>query len=79
MNNIFEAIDSFLGISSEPIVKVIILLALLVYLIFTAVLLKQVWVMTKILTGPATPFIKLVSASLFLISAGVFIIILVFL
>lgn len=79
MNNIFETINSFLGISCEPIVKIIILLALFVYIIFTVVLLKQVWVMTKILTGPANPFIRLASTLLFLISAGVFIIILVFL
>lgn len=79
MNDLFETISTILGIPIEPIVKVVVLLPLLIYIIFTLVLQRQVWTMTKILTGPATPFIKLFSSLLFLTSVGVFIMILLFL
>jgi len=79
MDNIFETISSLLGFSPEPIVKIAVLLSLFIYVVFSLVLLKQVLIMTKILSGPASPVIKLLSLLLFLVSISIFMMVLLFL
>ncbi len=68
-----------LNISPWLIVKVFTLILLLLYIIFAAVLNRQVTLMNQILEAKFSPIIKLISVIHFFVAIAIFIISLLFL
>ena len=72
-------VNDFFNLSPWPIVKFFFLVALLIYIIFTLILIRQVAVMDKIFHSRFNFLINSISILLFGLSAVVFIIVLRFL
>lgn len=72
MMNIENIINFFLSISSWTVVKFFVLLAILIYVAFTFILVKQVSMMTKVVYGQFDFFLKSISWLLLILSLAVF-------
>lgn len=69
-----DIIDFFLSLSAWSIVKGFVLLAILIYIAFAFILLRQVSMMTKVVYGQLDFFLKSISVLLLILSIGVFIV-----
>jgi len=73
------AVNDLFNLSPWPIIKFFFLVALLIYIIFAFILVRQVSVMDKIFHSRFNVFIKLISIALFVLSVVVLLIVLKFL
>ena len=64
-------LSALFSISPWFIVKILVLMAFLIYVAFAFVLIKQVWAMTEVVAGPLNLFLKLISLLLFFFSIAV--------
>lgn len=69
-----DIVNFFLSLSAWSVVKVFVLLAVLIYVVFAFILLRQVSTMTKALYGQLDFFLKGLSILLLILSVGVFVI-----
>lgn len=74
-----QLIKTIFNINIWQIGKVFVLIGMAVYVVFAFVVVRQVKLMTEVVSGILTGFLKLVSWLFFLFSVGVFILILLFL
>lgn len=66
-------------LSLWSVLKVFILLAFFIYICFAFIVVRQVLIMTKVISGPADFFLKFLSFLLLGISITIFIVVLVYL
>lgn len=76
MDNIFTNI---ININIWAIGKIFVLIGLGVYVLFAFIVVRQVKLMTEVVSGILTNFLRLVSWIFFLFSVAVFILVLMFL
>lgn len=79
MNNLNNVISFVTGISPWFVVKIVILVFLVMYFIFAAVLSRQVTLMNQVLEARFSPVLKLIALIQVLAVAAVFLISLVYL
>jgi len=68
-------VNELFNLSPWPIIKLFFLVALLIYIVFTFILVRQVGVMDKIFHSRFNFLIKLVSVLLFVLSLAIFIVV----
>jgi hypothetical protein len=78
-NNILDIFNIIIRISPWSIVKIFILILLALYIIFAAVLNRQVTLMNQVLEAKFSPIIKLLAIIHLFVTLGLFLIALLFL
>jgi len=68
-----EVLNTILGINILQIGRVFVLIGLAVYIIFAFVVVRQVKLMTEVVSGMMTGFLRLVAWAFFLFSIFIFI------
>jgi len=74
-----QFLNTILNINIWQIGKVFVLIGLVVYVVFAFIVVRQVKLMTEVVSGILSGFLRLVSWIFFLFSVGVFVLTLLFL
>lgn len=74
-----QIINSILNLNIWAIAKIFVLIGLGVYLVFSFVVVQQVRLMTNVVSGVLSGFLKFFAWLLFLFSASIFVLTLLFL
>jgi len=79
MNNISSLVNAILTISPWFIIKIAVLILLVFYLIFAAVLNRQVSLMNQVLEAKFSPFLKFIAVIHLIAILLIFLLVLIFL
>jgi len=73
MENFEKIINFFLSLSFWSVTKLVALVAILIYIVFTFIVIRQVSAMTEFITSPINFYLKLMAFLLFGVSVLVFV------